>query len=147
MQVEKHVRLWYRGSLFSEDRTKPLDGDFPSPSSFDVPPGVYAFQFCAKTTLTGTLENGETTSEVRWQDVGPLYFPGGVVKSYDEIPDTERNRILRANMKGNGWDKIIYGWPMIALPYEPGKHVVIADRREMTRERWNAEHPNEQVPV
>jgi hypothetical protein len=36
-----------------------------------------------------------------------MYFLGGQILSYDDIPDTSENRILRSNMKNNDYDYII----------------------------------------
>ena len=36
-----------------------------------------------------------------------MYYLGGKIKTLADIPDIPENRILRANMEGNGYDRVL----------------------------------------
>lgn len=143
MKREKYIKHWYRG-IFCESSNKRLHDQraWPTPDEVKLPDGVYAFQFVEKVTRAGRLEDGEVIEKVTWQDASKTFFPGGVVRTREQIANTKDNEILLSNMRCNKWKYVVYAWPQIVLPFDPDKDEVIRDNRHMTRERWNAEHPD-----
>lgn len=62
----------------------------------------YGFQFITRTRGEDDLDSSVT-------DKSPLYYLGGRVETIEEVEarNDPKERILRLNMRGNGWDRII----------------------------------------
>lgn len=110
MSMEKHfVTFLSPGTFFSEETEQPID-------SWDVKKAVkmarkvverysarpYGFQFSTRSRDDKDLDSKVTKRS-------PIYYLGGKIETLAEVKAraTEKDRILLANMEGNGYARII----------------------------------------
>jgi len=109
-KVEKHfVTFFSPGTFVAEETEKPID-------SWDVEKACamatevlerynatpYGFQFTTRSRGDADLDSKVTKRS-------PIYYLGGKVETLAQVKAraTEKDRILVANMEGNGYDRII----------------------------------------
>lgn len=107
--IQKHfVKFFSPGTFLAETTSKPID-------SWNVDDAVgmaasiterygakpYGFRFT-------TRERGPEDLDSKVIATSPMYFIGGKVETLDEVEarDDPKEEILRANMRGNGYDRI-----------------------------------------
>jgi hypothetical protein len=108
--MERHFVTFYSpGTLVAETSSQPID-------SWDVERAremarnikerhgatPYGFRFTTRGRGPNDLDSKQTAQ-------GPMYWLGGTVETLAEVKAraTEKDRILVANMEGNGYDRII----------------------------------------
>jgi hypothetical protein len=127
--MKKHfVTFFSPGTFFAEQTTKPIE-------SWDVDAAVkmartvkerynarpYGFQF-------STRERGHDDLDSKVTKKSVMYYLGGKVETLKEVEarNDPKEDILRSNMRGNGWDKIIVNdnsWRSVQ-PLEKGDKVL-----------------------
>lgn len=62
----------------------------------------YGFQFITRSRDDNELDSKKT-------DASPMYYLGGRIETIDEIEirNDPKEKILRSNMRANGWDRVI----------------------------------------
>mgnify|MGYP001075992274 CR=1 FL=1 len=117
--MEKHFVVFYSpGTFVSESTEKEIekwDVNKASQMSREIKERhgakPYGFKFFTKES------DGWEPKVVK---TSGMYFLGGKIMSYDDIPNNEENKILKSNMKNNGWDYVIENtnsWK-VTLPFE-----------------------------
>jgi hypothetical protein len=108
--VEKHFVTFYSpGTFVAETSEYPIDGwDVETAKTiarsvkerYNATP--YGFRF-------STRSRGPADLDSKVSAESPLYYLGGTVETLDEVKAraTEKDRVLLANMEGNGYDRII----------------------------------------
>lgn len=123
MKTQHYIEFFWAGTIVANTSTREIE--HRDPLLVVMPESSYGFRFFDRTvaettdgeTLLGPVKNGSKT-----------YYPGGRIATADEIEakGDPRDRILLSNMRGNGWDRVVYNrfgaWPQ---PYEPDKAEVI----------------------
>lgn len=108
--MEKHFVTFYSpGTFFSEDTTKPVEA-WDVDAAVEMARGIkerygatpYGFRF----TTRGRADD-ELDSKVIAKS--PFYYLGGRIETKAEVfaRNDPKENILRANMEGNGYDRII----------------------------------------
>lgn len=132
--IQKHFVTFYSpGTLFAETTDKPI-ADWDVKTAVDMARTIkerhgaipYGFRFTTRTRGPDDLNSHETAHS-------PTYYLGGKVETLAEVqarndPD---ERILRSNMEGNGYDRIIVNtnsWK-VTRPLEPDDVVLDVDMR------------------
>lgn len=96
MRVD-YVEFMFPGAIVSETSMEPWPAEKP------VKPPERAFGY-RRAWREEAQQNGETLR-------GPVHYGPttyyGRVRTLDDIPDTERNRILRWNMRTNNYDRVV----------------------------------------
>jgi hypothetical protein len=106
------------GTMFAESTTKPI-------GSWDIAEAVrlsadiverygakpYGFRFSTEIVADPVPDGEGGTLAVQGKEVARsgMHFLGGSVFSLDEVPVTDGNRILRDNMRSNGWWYVVMG--------------------------------------
>lgn len=108
--MQKHFVTFYSpGTLFAETSSQPID-------SWDVPTAVdmarrvkerhgatpYGFRFTTRERKDDELDSKQIGQSA-------MYYLGGTIETLAEIKarNNPDDRILIANMEGNGWDRLI----------------------------------------
>ena len=108
--MAKHFVTFYSpGTFFAETTTKPID-------AWDVDKAVkmarkvnerygakpYGFQF-------STRSRGDEDLDSKVTKESPMYYLGGRGETIEEVEarNDPKEKILRSNMRGNGYDKIV----------------------------------------
>lgn len=118
--VSQHFVTFYSpGTIVAETDTKPVDA-WNTDKAVEMARSIhqrhgavpYGFRFSTRTRGPEDLDSRETAKS-------PFYYLGGRVETLAEVEarDDPNERILRSNMRGNRWDKIIinensYRWTM-----------------------------------
>lgn len=108
MTIQHYVKFLYPGAFFSEESSKKIKDRNLVEILSDLPPNAFAFQFYDHKVFTATREDGMKMKDVEVVDESGMYYPGGAAFTLDEIKAMgESHKILAANMKGNGWPKVV----------------------------------------
>ena len=109
-KIEKHFVTFYSpGTFVAEMTDKPIDSwdiEKAKEMAHDVTERYgatpYGFQFT-------TRSRGDDDLDSRVSAKSPFYHLGGRVETLGEVKSRNdpKERILVANMEGNGWDKIV----------------------------------------
>jgi hypothetical protein len=95
-----YVEFLYPGAFVSDTSTVRLDDE----KAEIVPPkGAFGWRrfWREETTLKGEILKGPPHNDGGWT----TYI--GARQRLEDIPDTPSNRILRSNMKDNGWNEVV----------------------------------------
>ena len=139
-KIEKHfVTFNSPGTFVAEETTKPIDS-WDVEAAKKMAHGIverynatpYGFQFSTRSRGDNDLDSKETTTS-------PLYHLGGKIETLAEVAarDDPKEEILRSNMRGNGYDKIVvndnswrsvrpFGKDDIMLDWKPKKRHKVA---------------------
>lgn len=108
--MEKHFVTFYSpGTLVSETSERPIeswDVDAAMQMAHDITERYnatpYAFRFSTRSRGTDDLDSKVTASS-------PLYYLGGKIETLAEVEarNDPKEEILRSNMRGNGYSRII----------------------------------------
>jgi hypothetical protein len=103
------VTFYSPGTFVSESSTKPINA-WDIEAAKKMARGVherhgacpYGFQFTTRGRGANDLDSSVIAKS-------PMYYLGGVIETLDQVKRraTEKDRILVANMEGNGYDRII----------------------------------------
>lgn len=108
--MKKHFVTFYSpGSFVAEQTTKPIDSwavnvAIDMARSIKERHGAVPYAFCF---TTRSRANDELDSKV--SDTSPMYHLGGKVETLEEVEarNDPKEKILRSNMRCNGYDRII----------------------------------------
>lgn len=104
MRTQTHIEFYYPGALVAEAQAI----EHRDPRKVDVPRCAFAFRFFDVAVQTATLEDGTTFHHRKTVNKSPMYYPGGVALTADEVNALAGDHeILLSNMRSNGWDKVI----------------------------------------
>lgn len=110
MSMQKHFVTFYSpGTFLAEQTTKPIDA-WDVEAAKEMAHGIterygatpYGFQFSTRSRGNDDLDSKETATS-------PFYHLGGRIETLAEVEarNDPKESILRMNMKGNGYDKIV----------------------------------------
>ena len=120
MMRQEFVEFFSPGSFTSEVTRKPIDArsvDLACRMATEITERhgatPYGFRFVAR-------ERADDELDAKDVDRGPMHYLGGEVETLEQVKAraTDKDRILIANMEGNGYDRVITNrnsW-MITLP-------------------------------
>lgn len=98
--IKHYVEYTYAGSFFSENSTEEI---VSRNQKITLPCGAYAYRIFDREEVSF---GGETLKGSQ-KNFGPRHVKGDVydiARVENEVTD---NRILLANMRGNGWDRVV----------------------------------------
>lgn len=108
--MKQHFVTFYSpGTFFAEETTKPID-EWDPEAAIIMAEGIverhgakpYGFAF-------STRERGGADLDSRQTAKSGMYFLGGRIETLEEVEarNDPKERVLRSNMRGNGWDRIV----------------------------------------
>ncbi len=108
--MEQHFVTFYSpGTFFAEQDTKPIDS-WDVDAAIEMARGItqrynarpYGFQFTTRTRKDDELDSSVSAKS-------NLYYLGGRIETLEEVEarNNPDEKILRSNMRGNGWDRIV----------------------------------------
>jgi hypothetical protein len=110
-ETKDFVEYFSPGTFFAESSMRPCKyGDIMK--ALEMARGVkerygatpYGFRFYRERLKTVEDEHGnKAVQSTETVDKSGMYFITGTVLHYDDVADTDENRILRSNMMGNNW--------------------------------------------
>lgn len=162
--TKHYVQFLSPGTFVSETRTKEIPA-WDTAIAAEMANSVlerhnakpYGFRFSTRLVHDPIPDGRGGTMEVEPKQIAEseIYFLGGVVKKYDDIPETKDTSILRSNMKGNGYPLVVENnnsWRFTTF-FEDG-HCIVGPSGEITvrgtdpelkeyadrmKAQWNAE--------
>lgn len=109
-----YVTFFSPGTLFAETSTKPI-GSWDAKVAIGMAEAVverhgarpYGFRFCDKLEHEPIPDGhgGQFTVEPKQIAESGMFYINGVVKTYDEVSESER--VCRSNMRGNGYPHVV----------------------------------------
>lgn len=109
------------GTFEAEHDSRPVASRDPRVAADTAPAGAFAFTFYD--VVTTEVDGVELRSRPR--NHSSRYFIGGTVRTVAEVEAMEGDRsILLSNMRGNGWDRVIFCPAGNVQPLESGDVVV-----------------------
>lgn len=115
------------GESVSHESTMPID-----PAKVEWPENAYAFSIGERIDV----HDGSEVFKGEHRQIGPVYYhPDSVVQTVEDVEagrGLARNKktdILLINMRGNGWDRVVWSrWGNWPQPYDPDKHQILMRR-------------------
>jgi hypothetical protein len=112
MPIQKHFVTFYSpGTFVAETTEKPIESwniEQAKVMAREITERYNATPFGFRFTTRG---RGDDDLDSKVIATSPMYYLGGKVKTLGQVKarskGTDRDRILIANMEGNGWDRII----------------------------------------
>ena len=130
MREQLYVRFLYPGTFFSESSTKAVDSDDVG-DLYPLPSRAFGFRFEKRwegEDPTGRPMTGD------FEKVGPFHYIDGEIFTIDELPEDSSYDILRSNMRGNGYERVIKCRTGNFQPFDEGDVQVPSEAPEVTRE-------------
>ena len=115
------VTFFYAGRVVADSQTEEIR--HADPSAVVVPARSYAFRLHDIREITdddGVVLRSDLLNRSK------TFWPGGVLKTLDEVRREQGSRILVENMECNGWPSVVFSrfgsWPQ---PFDPATAEII----------------------
>jgi hypothetical protein len=118
---KQYVTFYLPGVFLSEETTRAVESR--DVGSLDIPEYAFAFQFWEREEI----EQGGEVLKGSKQNVSGRHYPGArLMDVADVLVEEPNNRILVANMEGNGWERVVRTRAGNYQPYNKGD-VILAE--------------------
>ena len=116
------VTFFSPGAFVAETSSREIAA--PQPNNIEWPKDAYSFVIDERVDVV----DGRKTYKGESKQVGPMYYhPDSKVETLEEVrKNPNATPIPISNMKGNGWDEIIWSrWGNWPQPFDREKHKVL----------------------
>lgn len=120
--IVTYVTYLLPGSFFTEDCTEEVANRDVTNAQKKAPEGAFAFYFSERSRI---VEGGETLWGEYKRQSGTYFLGGKLMDAVDVQRNVSDPRTLLANMKGNGWKRVIKCRTGNFQPFDDRKDVLL----------------------